>query len=70
LFSGASHDFKKEMSGPYLNEKAVEVKPSAAALDVGERERLERWTEEKMKAGGWICGTEEIYNLESVFRGF
>jgi hypothetical protein len=54
LFSGASPDFKRNMSGIYLNEKAVEVKPSKAALDVSEREKLEEWTVEKMKAGGWI----------------
>lgn len=54
LFSGASSDFKREMSGIYLNEKAIEIDPSAAALDVGERQRLEKWTLEKMKAGGWI----------------
>jgi NAD(P)-dependent dehydrogenase (short-subunit alcohol dehydrogenase family) len=54
LFSGASPDFTREMSGIYLNEKAVEVKPSAAALDVDERARLEKWIVEKMKAGGWI----------------
>ena len=49
LFSGASPDFTREMSGVYLNEKAVEVKPSPAALDVAEREGLEKWTMEKMK---------------------
>lgn len=54
LFSGASPDFTGDMSGVYLNEKAVEVKPGPAALDVGERARLEKWTAEKMKAGGWI----------------
>ena len=54
LFSCASPEFTKEMSGIYLNEKAVEVKPSAAALDPAERKRLEKWTVEKMKVGGWI----------------
>ena len=54
LFSGASPDFTGEMSGAYLNEKAIEVKPSPAGVDIAERERLEKWTVEKLKAGGWI----------------
>lgn len=43
LFTGASPDLKREVSGAYFNEKAVEAKPSAAALGVGEKERLEKW---------------------------
>jgi NAD(P)-dependent dehydrogenase (short-subunit alcohol dehydrogenase family) len=54
LFGGASPDFTAGMSGIYLNQKAVEKKCNPAALDVEERERLERWTANEMKVGGWI----------------
>jgi hypothetical protein len=54
LFTAASAEFEREMSGSYFNEKAVEMKPSAAAMDTAERERLEKWTVEKMKTGRWI----------------
>ena len=54
LFVSASPDFKVEMSGLYFSEKAVVKEPSPAATNIEERQRLEKWTVEKMKAGGWI----------------
>jgi hypothetical protein len=68
LFSATRPDFKREMSGCYLGEKAVRVEPGAAAMDVGEREQLERCTLEKMEAGRWISDNVERYLYDmSVF---
>ena len=54
LFVGASPEFTAEMSGLYFNEKAIVKEPSPAAKKGEEREKLEKWTAEKMKADGWI----------------
>lgn len=37
LFAGASPDFTADMSGVYLNEKAVEKSCNPAALDANQR---------------------------------
>jgi NAD(P)-dependent dehydrogenase (short-subunit alcohol dehydrogenase family) len=54
LFTSASPKFTKADSGLYFNEKVVVSEPNPVARDVEERQRLEVWTEEKMKSGGWI----------------
>jgi len=54
LFAGASPEFTAEMSGEYLNEKAAKKACNPSALDVEERKRLEEWTAEEMKKGGWM----------------
>lgn len=54
LFAAASHDFTGKISWVFLNEKAAVGKPNPVARDIKERQRLEEWTEEKMKSGGWI----------------
>jgi NAD(P)-dependent dehydrogenase (short-subunit alcohol dehydrogenase family) len=54
LFAGASPDFTADMSGVYLNEKAVAKSCNPAALDANQREELEQWTAKAMKSGGWV----------------
>jgi NAD(P)-dependent dehydrogenase (short-subunit alcohol dehydrogenase family) len=54
LFAGASPEFGAEMSGLYFDEKARLKESSAASMNVEEKEKLETWTVEQMKAGGWI----------------
>lgn len=54
LFVAASPEFTSELSGLYFNEFAQTKEPNLAAKDVNEQERLEAWTREEMKRGGWI----------------
>jgi len=54
LFAGASPEFTEKMSGEFLGETAEVTEPNPIARDVKERQRLEDWTQEQMKAGGWI----------------
>jgi len=54
LFVGASPEFTANMSGLYFNEKATVKEPNLAAKDVVEQEKLESWTREVMKKGGWM----------------
>ena len=54
LFAAASPEFTREISRVFLGETAEVDKPNPIARDVDERQRLEGWTEEKMKSGGWI----------------
>jgi NAD(P)-dependent dehydrogenase (short-subunit alcohol dehydrogenase family) len=53
LYVVASQDLGREMSGKYFDERKEKV-PSRQAMDQELGERLQRWTEEKMRAGGWI----------------
>lgn len=54
LFAAASPEFTGEISGAFLSERAEVDEPNPIARDVKERQRLEGWTEEKMRSGGWI----------------
>lgn len=54
LFVGASPEFTADLSGLYFDELAKVAKPNAAAGDESERVKLEKWTREVMKKGGWI----------------
>ncbi|CZR67245.1 related to dehydrogenases with different specificities (related to short-chain alcohol dehydrogenases) [Phialocephala subalpina] len=54
LFVGASPEFTADLSGLYFDEFAKVAKTNAAADDEGERVKLEKWTREVMKKGGWI----------------
>lgn len=54
LFVGASPEFGSDLSGMYFDELARVKEPNVAAKDVAEQERLEQWTREVMKEGGWI----------------
>ncbi|KAH7416874.1 hypothetical protein BKA64DRAFT_280522 [Cadophora sp. MPI-SDFR-AT-0126] len=54
IFVGASPEFGSEMSGLYFDEFSRVKEPNVAAKDVAEQERLEQWTREVMKEGGWI----------------
>lgn len=54
LFVAASPEFTADMSGLFFDEKANVSKPNASASEVAQREKLEKWTGEKMKAGGWL----------------
>jgi NAD(P)-dependent dehydrogenase (short-subunit alcohol dehydrogenase family) len=60
LFVAASPQFKREMSGLYFDNKASIMEPSPAAMSEEERLKLETWTQEVMKKGGWISGTEIV----------
>jgi NAD(P)-dependent dehydrogenase (short-subunit alcohol dehydrogenase family) len=53
VFTGASPDFTKEMSGKYFKHLAQVSEPNIVAKDVNVRLSLEKWTEQEMKAGGW-----------------
>ncbi|KUJ07101.1 NAD(P)-binding protein [Mollisia scopiformis] len=54
VFVGASPAFTADMCGLYFDEKARVAKENAAARDPNEREKLEKWTVEELKKGGWI----------------
>ena len=54
LFVGASPEFGSDLSGQYFEESARVKEPNVAARDVAEQEKLEQWTREVMKEGGWI----------------
>jgi len=54
LYVGASPDFTADMSGKYFDEKARLKEPNPAANEVEEQMRLEKWTRDVMKKGGWI----------------
>ncbi|KAL2064066.1 hypothetical protein VTL71DRAFT_4560 [Oculimacula yallundae] len=54
VFVGASPDFRSELSGLYFNEFAKAKEPNVAAKDLVGQEKLELWTKEVMKEGGWI----------------
>jgi NAD(P)-dependent dehydrogenase (short-subunit alcohol dehydrogenase family) len=56
LFVGASPDFTAAMCGSYFDEKAnmADSRANAAAKDEKEQAKLEKWSREVMKKGGWI----------------
>ena len=54
LFVAASPDFTADLCGKYLSDSAKVYKPSKAAENVEERQKLEKWTRETMKADGWL----------------
>lgn len=54
LFVAASPDFTGVFSGVFLDETASIFEPNPIARDPKERQRLEGWTEEKMRLVGWI----------------
>lgn len=54
LFVGASPEFGSDLSGLYFDESARVKEPNVAARNVAEQEKLEQWTREVMKEGGWI----------------
>lgn len=54
LFVSASQEFQLSMSGLYFDEFGRVKEPNVAANRVEEQEKLEQWTREVMKEGGWI----------------
>jgi NAD(P)-dependent dehydrogenase (short-subunit alcohol dehydrogenase family) len=53
LYVVASKGLGSEVSGKYFDERKEKL-PSSQAMDQQLREKLERWTEDRMRAGGWI----------------
>lgn len=54
LFAGASPEFIADLSVLYFDEYAKVANASGVADGEGERAKLENWTREVMKKGGWI----------------
>ncbi|KAM0550582.1 hypothetical protein ACHAPJ_008840 [Fusarium lateritium] len=54
LFCVASPDFKQSQSGTYFQRIAEAGWQSCMAKDEALAEKLEKWTEEEMKKGGWV----------------
>lgn len=56
LFVAASPDFTAAMCGEYFHQKASIFNDhmNAAAKDEEEQAKLEQWTQDPMKKGGWV----------------